>query len=232
MRILVTRPAHDARRTAEKLQGLGHEALCAPLLTIAPTLVLPPVLDYDILIITSANGAAQLARLPGWEGKRVYAVGPRCAEAIRQQGTPAELVIANGDAVSILALLKDFPAIGTTVLHLTGVDHKAEPDATLRARGFTVYTWTAYQARAETKLPQSISSALLEKRLDAVLHYSRRSAQISLELVTKSDLQESFSPLLHFCLSEDVAAPLRSAGIKTLHIAKEPSDAALLALLP
>lgn len=231
MRILVTRPARDAERTAARLKAMGHEALCAPVMTIAATDIPAPASDYDVLVVTSANGADRLTALPGWEDRIVYAVGPRTADAIRMQGMPRDLHIAAGDAVSLVGMITAEQPSRSRVLHITGVNHKAEPDASLRAAGFPVSTWTAYDAVAATILPGTIASALSESRLDAALHYSRRSVETLLCLLSDRHHADAFHRLKQFCLSEDIAQSLRSRPIADIFIAQDPSEASLLDLL-
>jgi Uroporphyrinogen-III synthase len=232
MRILVTRPAHDAQRTAEKLIAMGHEPVVAPVMTISPTDIPAPAQSFDNIIVTSANGAARLADLPGWQDRTIYAVGPRTADAILEYGAPHDLRIAAGDAVSIIAMVKAEQPRQISILHVTGVNHKAEPDRSLRAAGYEVFTWTAYEAAAASSLPETARQALQGKRLDAAIHYSRRSVETLVSLVTAAGMLEAFSTLRHFCLSDDIAEPLKALNIKTIAASSDPSEAALLALLP
>ena len=58
MRLLVTRPADQAERTARKLRALGHAPVVAPVLDIAPTGATPPAGAYDFVLATSAQALA------------------------------------------------------------------------------------------------------------------------------------------------------------------------------
>ncbi len=232
MRILVTRPEHDARRTAKKLEALGHSALCAPLMTVQPTQTPPPSGPFDIILVTSANGAARLDALPGWHGRIVYAVGPRTAKAVLAMGDVADMRIAEGDAVSMIAQITAACDRESRILHVTGIDHKPEPDASLRAGGFDVVTWAAYEAVAAARLPVATASALKAQTLDAALHYSRRSVEVLRRLAEAEGYATAFDALNHFCLSEDVAEPLRRRKTGSIIVASAPSEAALLELLP
>ncbi|MEN3929492.1 uroporphyrinogen-III synthase [Microvirga sp. W0021] len=231
MHILVTRPIRDTRRTASKLEALGRQPVCAPIFTIEPTDIPIPDGIFDIVIVTSANGADQLHRLEDWTAKTIYAVAPRTAEAILEHGSATDLRIAQGDAVSLIGLITAEQSVQSSILHITGIDHKAEPDASLRAAGYPVKTWTAYHSQASETLPEVIIAALKNDSIDAVLHYSRRSASVLLDLVAAQDLTSRFLALKHYCLSEDVAIPLRAEGASAVLIASAPSEDALLALL-
>ena len=88
--------------------------------------------------------------------------------------------------------------------------------------------WTAYRADAADRLPAAAEAALLADRLDAALHYSRRSAATLLRLAAGSGLLPPLLALPHLCLSADVAEPLRAAGASRLVLADAPHEDSLL----
>jgi uroporphyrinogen-III synthase len=227
MRLLVTRSGDDAERTAEKLAARGHEACLAPVTRIVPTGDPAPCGPYDALIVTSAHAEAALGGID--RGKPVFAVGERTAQAVRAAGF-ADVAVAEGDAVSLSRLIRDNLQPGLTLLHVTARHHKEEPAASLRAAGFTILQWEAYEAQAAGTLPESAVDALRTGQIAAALHYSRRSADLVVRLAEEAGLASHLKAFPHLCLSADVAAPLRSAGATTF-VAGDPSEEALLALL-
>ncbi|MBB3021273.1 uroporphyrinogen-III synthase [Microvirga lupini] len=227
MRFLVTRSPEDAARTAEKLIARGHEACIAPVTRILPTGDPMPSEPYDALIVTSAHAEAALAALDRL--KPVFAVGERTAEPLRAAGF-SDITVAEGDAVSLVRLIRGTLAPGPTLLHVTARHHKEEPALSLRAAGFTILQWEAYEAQAVERLPDSAAAALRSGQIGAALHYSRRSADLVIRLAGEAGLASRLLGFPHLCLSADVAAPLRSAGAATL-VAEEPSEEALLRLL-
>jgi len=89
MRVLVTREELVAR-----VESLGHEALLCELIRVEPLGDDP--IDagaYDWLVITSRNGAHELARR-GVTANRIAAIGPATAEALRAHGLRVDLVAA------------------------------------------------------------------------------------------------------------------------------------------
>ncbi|MBJ6126532.1 uroporphyrinogen-III synthase [Microvirga splendida] len=227
MRVLVTRSAVDEARTAEKLAARGHEAWLAPVTRIVPTGDPMPSEPYDALIVTSAHAEAALAGLD--RTKPVFAVGERTAEPVRAAGF-ANVTVAEGDAVSLARLIRGTLPSGLTLLHVTARHHKEEPAASLKAAGFNLLQWEAYEAEAVGTLPDRAAEALRSGQIGAALHYSRRSADLVIRLAGEAGLASSLLGLLHLCLSADVAAPLTSAGAATL-VAEDPSEEALLRLL-
>lgn len=214
-------------RTAEKLAARGHEACLAPVTRIVPTGDPMPSEPYDVLIVTSAHAEAALAALD--RTRPVFAVGERTAEPLRAAGF-ADIAVAEGDAVSLVRLIRDTLASGLTLLHVSARHHKEEPALSLRAAGFTILQWEAYEAKAVERLPDSAVAALRSGQIGAALHYSRRSADLVIRLAGEAGLASSLLGVPHLCLSADVAAPLKSAGAATF-VAEEPSEEALLRLL-
>jgi len=227
MRVLVTRSPQDAARTAQKLIARGHEALLAPVTAIVATGDPQPSEPYDGLIVTSAHAAEALAALD--RTKPVFAVGERTGEAVQAAGF-ADVVAADGDAVSLSRLIRERSPSGLTLLHVTARHHKEEPAASLRAAGFTVLPWEAYEAKAVERLPDEAVDALRSGQIGAALHYSRRSADLVVRLAGEAGLASNLLACPHLCLSADVAAPLTSAGATTF-VAGEPSEDALLRCL-
>jgi uroporphyrinogen-III synthase len=82
-----------------------------------------------------------------------------------------------------------------------------------------------------TDLTPDVRAALAAGTVDAVLHYSARTAAAFLAAVTMADVRDLSIQIRHLCLSAQVAAPLAAAGAKTVEVAGEPSEQALLALI-
>lgn len=173
MRIWVSRPEPGASRTARRLAELGHAALVAPVLRIAPSDGPLPTGRFDGLILTSANAAAPLAAA-GLPEAPVFAVGTRTAERAERAGLRS-VHCADGDAVSLARLVAAHVRPGGALLHAAGEDRKAEPAASLTAAGYGVTTWTAYAALAEATLPEPVVQGLIGRDgaqpLAAALHF-------------------------------------------------------------
>ncbi len=89
MRVLVTREELVAR-----VESLGHAALLCELIRIEPLGDEPvDARAYDWLVVTSRNGAHELARR-GVTANRIAAIGPATAEALRSHGLRVDLVAA------------------------------------------------------------------------------------------------------------------------------------------
>ena len=84
MRVLVTRPAGQADRTAARLRAAGHEPVLAPVLVIAATGAAWPT-PLDALVLTTAQAALAMPEtaVRDWRDVPAFAVGQRTAEALR-----------------------------------------------------------------------------------------------------------------------------------------------------
>ena len=233
MRILVTRPAADAARTAAALRVRGHEAIVAPLLTIEyfPDAELGDR-PWSAILMTSANAARAIAahrrrdellRVP------ILAVGRQSAQQLRAEGF-ADVTSADGDAGDLAALAITRLKPPGHLLYLAGEERAGDLAGVLRAKDFVVDTVVVYRAAILQTLPAEAAAALAAG-VDGVLHYSRRSAEAFLAAARKSGLLEAaLGKPVHYCLSANVAEPLRQAGAADVRIAAQPNEAALMSL--
>jgi len=229
LRVLVTRPRFDAARTAQRLSSLGHVAFLDPLIEIEPLPFAAPKAGYAALVFTSANAVRtadsyeELKRLPA------FAVGPRTAEVMRETGFQAAGV-AQGDVNSLGELIAARLPAGAKVLHLAGEDRAGDLPGRLSQNGILTDVRVIYRARASKQLRPETVTAFKDKKIDAVLHYSERSAAIFLELTKRDSLSELAARARHFCISGAAASPLAALDVKA-SVASSPSEAALLDLL-
>ena len=89
MRVLVTREELVAR-----VESLGHDPVFCELIRVEPLGDQPvDAHAYDWLVVTSRNGAHELARR-GVTANRIAAIGPATAEALESHGLHVDLVAA------------------------------------------------------------------------------------------------------------------------------------------
>jgi uroporphyrinogen-III synthase len=230
MRLLVTRPEPDARRSANLLRARGHDVLVAPVLT-TQTVDADIRGPYAALLMTSANAARAAAHDADLRQLPVFAVGERTAEAARAGGY-ASVVSAGGALPELVQLIATRPGGRSgRLLYLAGEDRAGDLGSELAAHGITVDTVVVYRAVAAEKLPVELGDALTAGELDGALHYSPRSVATLLRLAGEADALNALLNLEHYCLSEAVAAPLREAGAEHIAIAPRPDETALFGLI-
>lgn len=233
MRLLVTRPESDGERTSAALRRHGHVVIAAPLLRIEAILD-APIDDqhWGAILITSANAAAAIALHPRKSALHdipVFAVGNRSAEAMRAAGF-ANVVSAGGAVADLMRLVAERLQPQAPLLYLAAEDRAGDVAGALSAEEFTVETVVLYRAVTAAMLPQEAADALA-KGLDGVLHFSRRSAEAYVESARAAGLLSRALEPAHFCLSEQIAAPLRHAGAALIRVAARPNEAALIELI-
>ena len=113
MKVIVTRPRAQSRPLVAALEAIGVEVVECPLIEIERTSDDPiDAAGYDWLIVTSPNGADEIARR-GRNLPRVAAVGPGTAEALRAHGIEPAFVPRES---SQDGLLREFPRPAGRVL--------------------------------------------------------------------------------------------------------------------
>jgi uroporphyrinogen III methyltransferase / synthase len=93
MRIVVTRADAQADELARGIEELGHEAVRCPLIRVEPLGDEPiDLAPYDWVVVTSPNGAGELARRLVSPPAKLAAIGPGTAEELRRRGLEPDLV--------------------------------------------------------------------------------------------------------------------------------------------
>ena len=92
MKVLVTRPREQARPLVDALVARGFDVVVRPLIRIERLSDEPiDTRGYDWIIVTSANGARELARRTQGALPQVAAIGPSTARALEEEGIGANL---------------------------------------------------------------------------------------------------------------------------------------------
>ncbi len=106
MRVIVTRPSDQAEPLASRLRALGHEVVVCPLVRVEPVGDSPvDVSGYDWVVVTSANGARELARRMRGRPRGLAAIGPGTAAALRRHGLEPDLVAPVSTQEGLVAAL-------------------------------------------------------------------------------------------------------------------------------
>ena len=244
MAVLVTRPHPDDEATAAVLRAKGFEVMLAPMLRFEPVAFHDDAeARYGAVIITSANALRGIAphlqdsRLQGSQLLKLplFAVGEHTASAAHRAGFD-NVIPANGDAAS----LRDSVLAGvkakelkkaSTLLYLAGADLARDLAGELGERGFTVVTHTTYRMIPVSSLPREACDAFAASGIEAVLHYSRRSARAFLNAARAGGVEISALAIPQCCISAAVASVVRDAGATQVTAAASPDENALFEVL-
>ncbi|RXF73135.1 uroporphyrinogen-III synthase [Hansschlegelia zhihuaiae] len=230
MKVLVLRPERAARRTADALAALGHEAILAPVLTIEDLANPVPDGPFDAVLATSANGLRKLRSRPEiarLAGLPLIAVGDRTAEAGREAGF-ATVHVAEGDGRALVAEAQARFPKPARFLHAAGADRAFDIAGALARYEHETVVVELYRATAATELPEAAALALADGSARAALHHSRRIAETFLRLSDTAGFAETIRAMPHAALAARVAGALETAGCVRVAVAERPDEASLL----
>jgi uroporphyrinogen-III synthase len=137
VRVIVTRPRDQAGPLVARLEALGHDVVECPLIEIERTSDEPiDAAPYEWVIVTSPNGADELARR-GRNLPKLAAVGPGTAERLREHGLEPAFVprVSSQDG-----LLDEFPRPAGRVLFAAAENSRRGPIDALGADFVPLYS--------------------------------------------------------------------------------------------
>lgn len=230
--MLVTRPQPDASDTAARLAALDIEAALCPLLshqTLETSL--PEARGFAALALTSSNALRALEErgvIADYLDLPVYAVGHRTAAAARDMGF-ATVTSAAGSFADLVELLAHAKLQGP-VFYPAGREQSGDLARSLAPFGVMVIVTQVYAMNPRDSLPAEIVGELEDGSIDAVLFYSRRTADTFARLCENQLSRISRLELGMLCISENVAEPLVGAHFVRIGLADYPSEEAMMAL--
>jgi uroporphyrinogen-III synthase len=239
MAVLVTRPLPDGETTAADLRARGLEVVICPMLRFEPFGFADEAESpYGGIVVTSANAVRaveqQLANSP-LRKLPLFAVGDRTAAVARAAGF-AKVFSADGDAANLRDLVVESAKAKklkkkSPLLYLAGEEVSRDLAGELREQGFEVVTHIAYRMVPAKSLPGEVVDGFAAGRIEAVLHYSRRSARAFVEAIRAGGVEVTALALPQCCLSAAVAEIVREAGATQVTVAARPDENALFEAL-
>jgi uroporphyrinogen-III synthase len=238
VRVLVTRPAEQARKLARMIETEGGEAILFSPLIIEPVADLErvrasiaPVTAFDIIIFVSPNAVAHGAALMGSgvrAGTRLAAVGPSTAAALENAGL--RVAIRPAEGFTSEALLAE-PALHALrdrrVLIVRGRGGRELLAETLTARGARV----TYAEVYERKASGAGASVLCRRwRSDGIELVTALSVETlaALYVALGADAQDLLARSTLVTASARVLKRAAALGLESVLTANGPDDRALL----
>ena len=206
-RVLVLRPEPGASVTVERARRHGLDVLAVPLFVVEPVdWRAPDPNGFEGLLLTSANavrhGGPQLRKL---RALKVYAIGEATARLAREAGFEIATVGDSGVDRLVGSIDPDL-----RLLHLCGADRR-EPQ---RPNIAPMIVYRSKELRSPDLSPASGSIALI--------HSQRAGARFAEIVGDRGSIA--------IAAISQAAADAAGGGWKTVAIADQPSDDALLAL--
>lgn len=241
MRVIVTRPELSARRTARRLEELGHTAALLPLsrpvhdpLAAEQGLRKP----HCALAVTSAEAIRALQLLGSALEPHLYttmfSVGRATSNAAQEAGF--HTVITSGGNGADLARridthFKEFGTPAEPLLYIGGNPRTPLFEKSLAELYIASLTVGGYRM-AEVEYGETyLSSQLDDLPVDAVLFYSRETAERFFRLPVFADGWQALEDSVFLCLSANVAAAVPAQLRKSAVVATIPEEEGLLDLL-
>lgn len=169
LRVLVTRPAHQAEPLCRAIEAAGGVALRLPVLAIEPVAdaeaarqALHAARDAAAWIFTSANAVAFARQFdPGPWPARLAAAGAATAAALQRLGPAEVLVPTAAEGAAGLLALPAFAVVQGRRLAIVGGERPL-PDLAqgLAARGAQVTSIAVYRRRALQPAPDALAAAI------------------------------------------------------------------------
>lgn len=188
--ILITRPEAEARQLADKLEQEGYDTVCTPMLTFRTLDFKQPDLSaYRGLIFTSAHGVRVLAEVTDLRSIAVFAVGRQTAAEAHGAGFE-EVVSADGAAADLVKMIEAAAEDQAGPwLHVRGRDAALSVKDELQAAGIPADEIIVYAADQADHFSPEALDALRGDKIDAVMFFSKRTAENFLRLVDENGLE-------------------------------------------
>jgi len=208
------------------LRELGYATVIAPATLVVATRAAVPAGPYDAVVASSARAFEHLSATSRdtIAGLPLFVVGAQTARAA--MGRQLEVESSSKNAAALAESLHARLNPASRVLYLAGRDRKSDLESALAASGHDVTSIEVYAAEARRAWGPEEARALGAS--DAALHYSTRSAELALRLAERAGIADRFRALLHVCISEEAASPLRSSGAPRVRSASSQDEEALL----
>jgi len=200
--IVVTRAAAQAQRFTHLLEAAGARVIEAPAIVIAPPASWEP-LDtalsalptFHWVVFTSVNGVTMVDRRltalglawPALSGRRVAAIGPATADALREHGVRVDVVPAEYRAEGLVERLRGVLDQGDRVLLPRAAQTRDVLVTSLRALGVEVVEVAAYSTRRAEGNSARLGEALAAGTVDAVTFTSSSTARNFAEMFSEAE---------------------------------------------
>jgi uroporphyrinogen-III synthase len=213
------------------VSALGWQPFVAPVLEIRDLPCrIPPAERMQAIVTASGNAIPALP--PGLHRLPLFAVGQTTASRARAAGF-SRVTSADGDARALAALAgRTCDIQGAPLLLATGRGQGEALATDLRVRGFRVIRRAVYAAMPVAVLPNVARQALAGGEVTAALFFSAETARHFVLLVRRARLHEAVRAMDAVAIGQPAAVALKVLPWRRIRVAAQPTQDAMLALLP
>jgi len=243
--VVITRAENQADSMIHLLQEKGAEPVCFPvILTVPPEdgspldQALTCLAKYHGLIFTSVNGVNFFMRrlketgqdIRELKGVRIYTIGPKTEQAVRDFGMRVDCVPENFVAESLIESLRLENVQGKRFLiPRAQVAREILPDQ-LREMGAEVDVVAAYQTVPPTRKNEDLARRLKDGGIDVITFTSSSTVTNFLEQ-TGPELRPYLDRVTFACIGPITANTARENGLQVTILPKEYTMDALVAAI-
>ena len=229
--IVVTRAREQASDSAALLASLGARVIQFPTISIEPLddysavkTAISSLAGYDMLIFTSVNGVKhfwlQLEALGldtrALGERKIAAIGPATADALRERGVTPDFVpekyVAESVAEGIVSLFGSGLAGKRFLLPRAAEAREVLPER-LREAGATIDVLPVYEARPVSGRREEVLAGLEDGSINCITFGSSSTVTNFLSLVSVDELRR-FPELRFACIGPITADTLKKAGLQ------------------
>ena len=240
--VVVTRPRAQAQAFASLLEEAGATVLLVPTIVIEPPASWEPldraldgIGDYGWAVFTSVNGVEMTRRrleergraADVLRGRRLAAIGPATAGALRDLGLEPEVVPEEYVAEGLADRLRGLIRPGERVLLARAADTRDVLVRELEAAGALVDEVPAYRTRPAHGDAEELRRALAEGRVDVVTFTSSSTVRHFAGLFPSGDLPRLLSGVAIACIGPVTRATAGELGLEARIVPREYTIPAL-----
>lgn len=246
VRILVTRPAAQARALVQDLEKAGARVTALPTIkTVAPPDWQPAdraienITSYNYLVFSSVNAVAEFHRrlrqlkssITEIDAIPIFAVGPKTAAALAKKGLQCRQVAKEFAAEGLLELFAKENIKGRRILIPRALQAREKLPEKLREAGATVDVVPVYQTIFPPESAAALSELLAADNLDLI---TLTSTSTAVNLVDHCGPRENLLRLKKLpcaCIGPITARAAQQAGLRVAMVADQYTSEGLLAAL-
>jgi uroporphyrinogen-III synthase len=240
VRVLVTRPAHQAENLSRLIEKSGGVAVRLPTIAIVECddlFVIQKKLtrldSFQWLIFISANAVnfalkANDGKIPQCKMRQIAAIGKATANALEIAGVSVDLSTGQPYTSEALLAMPDMQHMqGQGILIVRGEGGREELANTLRRRGADVHYLNVYKRIIPSTDNTHVIALLEQHKLDVITATSGEVLQNLLIMLGAAHHRQLFSlPLV--VVSDRIKLLATDMGFKRIAVASSPSDEAIL----
>jgi len=241
VRVLVTRPKHQAENLSRLIEEQGGIAVRFPTLDIVPRdddaikLSLTNLDRFQWVVFISVNAVnfalkANSGKIGYTESVRFAAVGKSTAQAMKIAGLPVDLMPENGyNSEALLAMPQLQQVEGQNFLIVRGEGGREQLATTLRSRGAAVNYLEVYKRIIPRIDSSPVMELLAQHRLDVITVTSAEALQnLSVMLGEKNNNNKLLSLIPLVVVSDRIRCIAADMGFNRITVTDSPNDTAIL----